>query len=239
MTHSARQTMTGMTLAVLIIGAWLALHIHDVFFYRWTAAGLLEAPFLIALQCWLNVGLFIIAHDCMHGSLAPRRPRLNRMVGRACLLLYAGFSFDRLRPKHFLHHAHPGTALDPDFDADHPDRFRAWFVRFFRAYFGRRELAVLAALLLIYLLILHAAPINALVFWGVPALLSAVQLFYFGTYLPHRLEQEPFGDIHNARSSRFSWPVSLLTCFHFGYHHEHHAHPGVPWWRLPEIVKPA
>jgi beta-carotene ketolase (CrtW type) len=27
--------------------------------------------------------------------------------------------------------------------------------------------------------------------------------------------------------------VSLLTCFHFGYHHEHHDTPWVPWWKLP------
>ncbi|MFA9473554.1 MAG: fatty acid desaturase [Filomicrobium sp.] len=28
--------------------------------------------------------------------------------------------------------------------------------------------------------------------------------------------------------------MSLLTCFHFGYHHEHHLQPDVPWWRLPD-----
>jgi beta-carotene ketolase (CrtW type) len=70
-------------------------------------------------------------------------------------------------------------------------------------------------------------------FWALPADFLSFQLFYFGTYLPHRHEDEPFGDRHNARSNDFSWPVSLLTCFHFGYHHEHHEHPREPWWRLP------
>ncbi len=230
--------MTGIGLSALVIGCWLALHIHNVFLYRWTTLGVIAAPFLIALQCWLNVGLFIIAHDCMHGSFAPGRPALNRAFGRLCLTLYAGFSFDRLRPKHFLHHAHAGTALDPDFDAAHPDHFIAWFRRFFRTYFGLREFAVLTAILLAYLVALRASPVDTLIFWGLPALLSATQLFYFGTYLPHRQDNLPFTDAHNARSSRFSWPVSLLTCFHFGYHHEHHAHPGVPWWRLPTLVRP-
>ena len=96
---------------------------------------------------------------------------------------------------------------------------------------------MLTALLLVYLLALHVSPLNALVFWGLPALLSAAQLFYFGTYLPHRQEALPFRDAHNARSSGYSWPVSLLTCYHFGYHHEHHLHPGVPWWRLPATVR--
>ena len=30
------------------------------------------------------------------------------------------------------------------------------------------------------------------------------------------------------------WPAwaSFLSCYHFGRHLEHHAFPGVPWWRL-------
>ena len=72
-----------------------------------------------------------------------------------------------------------------------------------------------------------------LVFWALPALLSSVQLFYFGTFRPHRHDDSPFADDHNARSNGFGWLASLLSCFHFGYHHEHHLAPQVPWWRLP------
>jgi beta-carotene ketolase (CrtW type) len=74
---------------------------------------------------------------------------------------------------------------------------------------------------------------TTLVFWALPALLSSVQLFYFGTYRPHRVDEVPFSDQHRARSNDFSPLMSLLTCFHFGYHHEHHDTPWVPWWRLP------
>ena len=28
--------------------------------------------------------------------------------------------------------------------------------------------------------------------------------------------------------------VSFVSCYHFGYHWEHHVAPHVPWWRLPE-----
>ena len=31
----------------------------------------------ILVMTWLYVGLFITAHDAMHGSLSPRHPRLN------------------------------------------------------------------------------------------------------------------------------------------------------------------
>jgi beta-carotene ketolase (CrtW type) len=69
----------------------------------------------------------------------------------------------------------------------------------------------------------------------VPALLSSLQLFYFGTYLPHRPGPDAFTDHHRARSNGYSEWLSLLTCFHFGYHHEHHRAPGEPWWRLPTV----
>ena len=91
-----RQTWTGLLLAGLIVVGWALLHVYGVFFHQLNSAGLAVAPLLVLAICWLNVGLFIIAHDCMHGSLAPNRPALNRWVGRLALGLYAGFSFDRL-----------------------------------------------------------------------------------------------------------------------------------------------
>jgi len=228
-----RQAVIGVALAGALVVAWAICHVYGVFFHRWTPLGIAAAPVLIALQCWLNVGLFIVAHDCMHGSLAPGRPGLNRAVGRLVLFLYAGFAYDRLLPKHHAHHRAPGTVDDPDFDADHPDRFWPWYRRFFLRYFGWREFAVLAALLWTYLLALGAPPLNAALLWGVPAILSSLQLFYFGTYLPHRRADEPFADDHRARSNDYPVLWSLLTCFHFGYHHEHHRRPWLSWWQLP------
>ena len=227
------QLAIGVSLAGAIGAAWAMLHVYGVFFHRLDAPGVAIAPLMIAAQCWLNVGLFIVAHDAMHGSLAPGRPKMNRWAGRIALAVYAGFSFDRLLPRHFDHHLHPGTAEDPDFSADHPRHFWPWYIAFFRRYFGWREFAVLAVLLWSYVLILGAAPANALLFWGVPAILSSLQLFYFGTYRPHRHEREAFSDAHRARTNDYPTWLSLLTCFHFGYHHEHHRAPHLPWWRLP------
>ena len=225
--------MVGPGLALLIIAAWIACHVAGVFFARpWEQPAWL---LLIPLQCWLCVGLFIVAHDAMHGSLVPFRPALNRAIGSLCLLLYAGFSYRALLSQHMYHHRYPGTERDPDFHPAGPRRFWPWYFAFFRHYFGVREFAVMAGISGLYMLILRVPPENALLFWALPAILSSLQLFGFGTYLPHRHGDEPFGDAHNARSNEFSWPVSLLTCFHFGYHHEHHDHPGVPWWALPGL----
>ncbi|NJC06070.1 beta-carotene ketolase (CrtW type) [Sphingomonas kaistensis] len=228
-----RQTRIGLALAGAIILAFVALHVWSVFFLTlggWNWA--LAVP-VVATSTWLSVGLFIIAHDAMHGSLAPGRPRVNLLVGRLTLLLYAGFWMDRLRPKHFDHHKHVGTEGDPDFAADHPTRFWPWYLQFMVRYFGLREFLVLSVLVWSYVLILGAPLGNLLLFWALPSILSSLQLFYFGTFLPHRHEDDPFADEHRARSNDFGVVASLLTCFHFGYHREHHLSPGTPWWALP------
>lgn len=228
-----RQAAIGLSLAAAIAVAWAALHVWSVFFQPLHGPAALAAPLLVALLCWLNVGLFIVAHDAMHGSLAPGRPALNRWAGRAALALYAGFSFDRLIAKHHAHHRHSGTVEDPDFSSRHPRRFWPWYAAFFRQYFGLRELLVLTALVAVYVLVLRAAWANLLLFWALPAILSSLQLFLFGTFLPHREADSPFADSHRARSNGYGRLASLLTCFHFGYHHEHHRAPQLPWWRLP------
>jgi beta-carotene ketolase (CrtW type) len=229
-----RQSRIGLALALAIIGGWIALHLFAVFFYPWGGAATWLAPLVVLALCWLYVGLFIVAHDCMHGSLVPFRPALNRRIGQLCLLLYAGFSYDRMNPKHHRHHRHSGTPDDPDYDDRHPHGFWSWYGKFFAEYFSGRELVIIAALTAVYWL-LGAPMLNIWVFWALPAVLSSLQLFAFGTYLPHRPGMPGFGDRHNARSNDYPWIVSLLTCFHFGYHHEHHLQPGVPWWRLPAV----
>jgi beta-carotene ketolase (CrtW type) len=182
---------------------------------------------------WLSVGLFIVAHDAMHGSLAPALPKLNAAVGSLALLLYAGFSFRRILAKHRMHHLAPGTEDDPDFFSR--AKPVSWYLVFMARYFGWREFLTLAGAVMLYQHLLGArAPYVA--FWSLPSLLASIQLFWFGTYLPHRPGAEPFPDRHNARSSQMGAWASLLTCFHFGgYHHEHHLAPSAPWWRLPAV----
>jgi beta-carotene/zeaxanthin 4-ketolase len=140
---------------------------------------------------------------------------------------------DRLAPKHFDHHRHVGTERDPDFSATHPTRFWPWYYVFMRRYFGWREFAILSVAVWTYVLVLGGPISNLLLFWALPAIMSSLQLFYFGTYLPHRHDHAPFADEHRARSNEYGWLASLLTCFHFGYHREHHLSPSTPWWALP------
>ena len=226
----------GLVIAGAIILAWLTIHIGGVFFWRWSIATAPLAVLVMLVQSWLSTGLFIIAHDAMHGALAAGRPQLNRRIGTLCLALYAGLSYAALLPKHGAHHRHAGTAADPDFDINNPGRLAPWFGRFFRGYYSHAQILRISIVVSLYVFVFGAPVINLVVFWAAPAILALVQLFVFGTYLPHRHDGRPFADHHRARSSALPDALSLLSCYHFGgYHHEHHLSPATPWWRLPTL----
>jgi beta-carotene/zeaxanthin 4-ketolase len=231
-----RQTVIGLAATLGVIGTWLIVHIWAMFAFEFTAMTWPIGFGIAALQCWLSVGMFIVAHDAMHGSLAPGRPRVNTAIGAFVLFLYAGFAWRKLRDAHFDHHRQAGTADDPDFHADNPHHFWPWFAQFLRRYFGWQSGVYVWAVVLTYFFLLDVPPANILFLYGIPAIMSSLQLFYFGTFRPHRhIADVPqgFDDRHNARSDDFATIPSLLSCFHFGYHHEHHLSPGTPWWELP------
>lgn len=228
---------TGLLLAAMLVAAWLAIHIGAIFFWQWRPELVPIAIVLVLVQAWLSTGLFIVAHDCMHNSLAPGWPRLSQAVGTLCLGLYAALSYRALLPKHHAHHATPGTAADPDFHADDPRRLLPWFVRFFTNYYTHGQILRITGVAIFYML-LGASLLDIAIFWAIPASLALVQLFVFGTYLPHRHSSDLFADDHRARSNKLSPFSSLISCFHFGaYHHEHHLSPETAWWRLPAYRK--
>ncbi len=237
------QGMVGLALGLGIAGSWLAIHFYAMFGFTLTWASLPFALAMAMVQCWLSVGVFIVCHDAMHGSLAPGRPKLNGAIGAVLLALYAGFAWKCLRDAHFAHHRLAGRAGDPDFDEHHPDDFLRWYATFFRRYFGWRSILYVHTVVGIYWLVLDVPMVQIVLLYGLPALGSSLQLFYFGTFRPHRhLPREQvgtaadsaFSDHHNTRSEDFGTLASLATCFHFGYHLEHHRRPDVPWWALPE-----
>lgn len=225
---------TGPIWAVLIVTAWAITHIYSVFFHSLSAPIWISAS-LIALQCWLYTGIFIVAHDTMHGSLFRGNERLNAHVGTAILFVYAGFNWRHMKAEHHAHHEFSGTERDPDFNSDNPAEFWPWYCKFFLTYFGWKQFFVVFGFTLLYLVI-GAGYLNTIIMWAVPAILSSIQLFYFGTYLTHR-HSTAFPDHHNSRTNDFPCLLSLLSCFHFGYHHEHHLYPHEPWWRLPKYKR--
>jgi beta-carotene ketolase (CrtW type) len=235
--RTPNQGLIGLSLAVTMFTVWISVHLWAMFVFRIDGSNWPLVPVIFALQCWLSVGMFIVAHDAMHGSLAPGNARLNAVIGAVVLFLYAGFGWRKMRDAHFEHHLHVGSAADPDFNADNPRDFWPWYALFLKRYFGWQSMAFVWSVVLAYFFLLDVPPQNIALLYGFPAIASSLQLFYFGTYRPHRHEARAFPDKHNARTNDYGTLASLFSCFHFGYHHEHHLSPGVPWWALPKRHK--
>lgn len=192
---------------------------------------LLALAVYLPLQTWLFTGLFITAHDAMHGTVSSSQV-VNRIVGYLATFLYAAMWYPKLLAKHKLHHRFPGTAEDPDFDPRGQNFFRWWF-RFMRQYITVWQVLMMALLFNVGLIWFNE--IQLIILWVIPAIASTFQLFYFGTYRPHRL---PHGEAmmpHRARSQKKRHWWALLSCYFFGYHFEHHASPRTPWWQLYKI----
>jgi len=194
---------------------------------------------LVLLRTFLQTGLFIIAHDAMHVSLIPRHRRLNHRIGMLALQLYACLPYGRCLRNHVRHHRAPAQSGDPDYhDGHHPDLIR-WYIRFMGGYLSWHQLLALICCWALTASLLHpltaAVPEKILLFWMLPLLLSSIQLFLFGTYLPHRGSSSDA--VASPRVSSTSLPpfLSLLSCYHFGYHWEHHAFPATPWFALPAL----
>jgi len=192
---------------------------------------------LILWQTFLYTGLFITAHDAMHGIVFHLNKKINNIIGSLAVFVYAIFSFKRLLKKHWEHHDHPASEDDPDFHDGKHKSFWAWYSHFMYSYVTWRQLLGMAVAFNIFKFVFNISVENLLVFWVLPSLLSTLQLFYFGTYLPHRETEGGYKDDHHARSNEFSVFWSFITCYHFGYHWEHHEFPYVPWWKLPRVKR--
>jgi beta-carotene ketolase (CrtW type) len=227
-------SVQGILIALTIIGSWTAslILLLRLDLTQLSLVWLLPA---IGLQTFLYSGLFITAHDAMHGSLVPQHRGVNHAIGSLMVFLYASFSYQTLLKNHWLHHRYPASDRDPDFhDGQHKNLF-SWYFHFVRQYFSWKQLVILSLSFSILHYIFWVSQANMLLFWVLPSLLSSVQLFYFGTFLPHRESEAGYTSAHRARSHALSPLWSFLTCYHFGYHEEHHESPQTPWWQLPVI----
>jgi beta-carotene ketolase (CrtW type) len=211
----------GLWLALTIIALWFA----SLFFLlqyeiNW------KSPFTYLLFLWqthLYTGVFITAHDAMHGTVTSNA-KLNRLIGRVCTTIFAYNFYDNLNRKHHLHHRFVATEQDPDF---HEGSFWIWYFNFAKEYINLWQIILMA---ITYNILKLFLPVENLIFyWMMPAVLSTFQLFYFGTYLPHRKKPD---NAHRSRSQTKNHLWAFVSCYFFGYHYEHHDSPRTPWWKL-------
>ncbi|MGY6558905.1 MAG: fatty acid desaturase [Nitritalea sp.] len=182
---------------------------------------------LVLLQTHLYTGLFITAHDAMHGVVSGNK-RVNNFIGHLCATLFSYNAYWKLFPKHHEHHRFVATAKDPDYHAS--GNFFIWYLSFVRQYVTLWQILAMAVTFNVLKLWLPVPPL--VVYWMLPAVLSTLQLFYFGTYLPHKGEAT---NAHHSRSQKKNHLWAFLSCYFFGYHFEHHDSPGTPWWRLWQV----
>ncbi len=217
----------GVFIALLVIISWAS---HLAYMLLLQPVNLLDVWFWVhmLIQTWLFTGLFITAHDSMHGTISANR-KLDNVIGFSATLLFAGMWYPMLIKKHKMHHVNPGTALDPDYYTGKQNFFIWWF-SFMKSYVTIWQILIMAGLFNLGLLFF--SEIQLIVLWIIPSILATFQLFYFGTYLPHRLPHTTEMGIYKSRTLKKNHLWAMLSCYFFGYHYEHHASPQTPWWKL-------
>lgn len=232
----------GGSIALLLLLTWVA-----------SLAFLLEQPLAhwsigmiglaVLIRTFLHTGLFILAHEAMHLNLTPSHKRLNHSLGRLFVTLYAFLNYPQCQRNHGQHHKIPAQVGDPDFHDGVHSHPVWWYCQFLKGYLTLPQFCLFTCgwggILATCMGGLGIDLLNILLFWLLPLVLSSIQLFVFGTYLPHRHGSET-RSIAQSPPNMSQFLHSLLSCYHFGnYHLEHHAYPTIPWYQLPYVTKSA
>ena len=219
----------GLIIAIGIMGLWGGHLVYSIAFVEVSWSN----PWMylhILFQAYLYTGLFITGHDAMHQSVSKIK-WINNLIGFLSVYLFASLSYGKLMKNHWDHHRYPGSEKDPDYYI-RSQNFFAWWFMFMVRYVTLWQFISMAIIfnLLKYLGGIPVSPM--LVFWIVPAFMGTFQLFYFGTFVPHRMPHTKEMGKHKARTLVRNHLWAMLTCYFFGYHREHHEAPGIPWWKL-------
>jgi beta-carotene/zeaxanthin 4-ketolase len=220
----------GILIAITVILLWLGHLLYLLFFVEPD----FSSPVFylhILIQGYLYTGLFITAHDSMHGAVSGNR-RLNNFIGHLSTTLFAFLPYNVLKKSHYMHHRYPATEKDPDFSVK-SNNFFLWWFSFMKNYTRWWQIFLMAVTF--NLLLLRFTEVKLIAFWVVPAFLGTFQLFFFGTWMPHKRPITDDMKPHNARTQKKNHLLAMLSCYFFGYHREHHESPRTPWWKLYKL----
>lgn len=231
---SKADSLVSMAIALTIISLWF-ISLIGLLRQDLTRLPLILIIGGVCLRAFLHTGIFIIIHDSIHGVVCQNK-QVNSLMGYIASFLYAILPYQTLAENHRLHHSYPATEQDPDFYQINPNSFWLWYTSFMKDYQKGMQFWILfwgMTVVFWSLIWLHIPVANIFLFWVIPIVISSLQLFTFGIFLPHRPKVEGYSDRHRAKSSNYSVFLSFITCYHFGYHWEHHQYPHLPWYKLP------
>ena len=119
----------GLVIAITIVGLWF---VSLVLLLNYQISWSNPLVYLgILIQMHLYTGLFITAHDAMHGLVSSNK-KLNNIIGWMTALLFSYNFYNRLFPKHHEHHRFVATSQDPDYHDS--DNFFVWYFSFIKQY---------------------------------------------------------------------------------------------------------
>lgn len=193
----------------------------------------------ILVRTFLHTGLFIVTHEAIHRNISNFH-ELNDAFGYVTAWLYALLPYQLLAKNHRLHHRFPATEQDPDHHDTHRGGFWLWYMQFMQTYQAGGQVWVsLIGISLIFcaFIVCRISPISLILFWIIPMVLSSLQLFTFGIFLPHRQRDSAAEFDRPIKSIHLPVFWSFITCYHFGYHREHHLNPHLPWYQLPQVYR--
>lgn len=230
-------TFISIVIAVTIFSCWL-LSLVQLFKLNIADLSSIEIILGVCLRSFLHTGIFIIIHEAIHGVIVSNNRRINDYIGYAACILYALLPYRTLAENHSLHHSSPATELDPDFYSADSNNFVLWYISFMQKYQSGKQFWILfwgMTFVFWTFIYLKVPTANIFLFWVIPIVISSLQLFTFGIFLPHRNQELNMSDRHRAKSINYPTILSFVACYHFGYHWEHHQHPYLPWYKLPSV----
>lgn len=240
----------------------LALHWSSILVIGWLIGLRIPLwPLLLPVQGVLIVFLFTLLHESIHRT-AFRTGWLNQMVARVCSLFIA-LPVEWFRQFHFAHHRYTQDSLrDPELSLPKPTSKRAWLWQLTGIPVWMSHLKILGCnatkacqdpfikassksavrheaqgMLIMYVLLgaLSIVTGQSLLLWTwiIPALIGQPMLRIY-LWAEHTDCADSTNVFANTRTT-LTHPLLRLLAWNMPFHAEHHAFPGVPFHRLPNL----